>query len=158
MKTIAFALIVSKVLLGSPVRAQKADPGADLAKPLANPVASLISAPFQANWDFGIGPSDATRFTLSVQPMIPLSLNATFIQPFLSYMTKTTTTFTLNSEPTCDWEHDQWTVPLNVVVSQLFSVGSQPVQAFIGGRYYLESPEGGPEWGVRAGLTQLFPK
>jgi hypothetical protein len=38
-------------------------------------VASLISVPFQANWDFGIGVNDATRFTLNVQPVIPLSLN-----------------------------------------------------------------------------------
>jgi len=238
---------------------------ADLAKQLANPVASLISVPLQANWDFGIGPSDATRFTLNVQPVIPFSLNddwnlivrtilpvidaeapapgiddasglgdtvqsfffspkapvngwilaagpvvlwpsatdellgsekwgagptglalkqtgpwtygvltnhiwsfagdddrdavnATFIQPFCSYITASKTTFTVNSESTYDWEHDQWNVPVNFVVSQLMRFGKQPVQLFAGARWYVEGPEGGPEWGVRAGIVFLFPK
>jgi hypothetical protein len=238
---------------------------ADLAKQLANPVASLISVPLQANWDFGIGVNDAYRFTLNVQPVVPLSLNddwnliirtilpvidaespapgiddvsglgdtvqsfffspkepvngwilaagpvalwptatdtqlgseqwgagptvlglkqtgpwtygllanhlwsyagdqdrgdvnVTFLQPFCSYITSTKTTFTLNSESTYDWENEQWTVPLNVIVSQMFRIGSQPMQASLGGRYYVETPDGGPEWGVRAVLTFLFPK
>jgi hypothetical protein len=32
------------------------------------------------------------------------------------------------------------------------------MQAFAGGRYYMDGPEGGPEWGIRAGLVLLFPK
>ncbi|MCZ7640840.1 MAG: hypothetical protein M5U12_35160 [Verrucomicrobia bacterium] len=38
---------------------------AELAKQTLNPIASLISVPFQNNWDFGIGPSDAMRYTLN---------------------------------------------------------------------------------------------
>ena len=85
-------------------------------------------------------------------------VNATFIQPFCSYITPTKTTFTINAESTYDWEREQWSVPLNAVISQLFKIGSQPMQAFVGGRYYVEGPEGGPEWGIRAGFTLLFPK
>src|SRR5215831_7933320 len=48
---------------------------AELAKKLQNPVANLISVPFQNNWDFGIGPKDAMKYTLNFQPVIPFSLN-----------------------------------------------------------------------------------
>jgi hypothetical protein len=33
-----------------------------------------------------------------------------------------------------------------------------PMQAFVGARYYAERPDNGPEWGLRLGLTFLFPK
>ena len=32
------------------------------------------------------------------------------------------------------------------------------LQAFVGARYYAEKPSDGPEWGLRFGLTFLFPK
>src|SRR5881398_4270586 len=46
-----------------------------LAKQLVNPISSLISVPFQANEDFGYGPShNGYKFTLNIQPVIPISL------------------------------------------------------------------------------------
>jgi hypothetical protein len=82
---------------------------------------------------------------------------ATFLQPFVSYTTKTHTTFTLNTEATYDWNESQWTVPLNLSVSQVFKIGSQPVSAAIGGRYYADGPSGAPEWGARLVFTLLYP-
>src|SRR5271169_2576951 len=40
-----------------------------------NPVASLISVPFQENFNFGIGPADRTQNVLNIQPVIPLSVS-----------------------------------------------------------------------------------
>ncbi len=48
----------------------------ELAKKLANPIASLISVPFQLNYDTDIGANDeGDRYLLNIQPVIPLSLN-----------------------------------------------------------------------------------
>ncbi len=47
----------------------------ELAKKLANPIASLISLPLQNNTDYGIGDLNGTRNTLNIQPVLPISLN-----------------------------------------------------------------------------------
>lgn len=86
-------------------------------------------------------------------------VNATFLQPFLSYITSTQTTFGLNTESTCDWQNDEWSVPINLTVAQLLKIGGLPVQVSAGVRYWADAPENGPEdWGARVQLTFLFPK
>lgn len=242
------------------------DPAADLAKKLANPVASLISIPLQYNYDENFGPDNqGEKSVLNIQPVWPFSLgedwnlitrtivplidqtdippgtdesgmgdilqsfffspkapvngwvvaagpvvlypsasdkvlggqkwgtgptalalkqangwtcgvlanhvesfegdagrayiSSTFIQPFLSYITKTKTTLGLNAESTYDWRDDQWSIPVNATAAQLLKVGPQIFQITLGARYWAESPDNGPEdFGFRAGLTFLFPK
>src|SRR5437762_2245813 len=253
-----------------------------LAKQLANPISSLISVPFQANEDFGYGPShNGYKFTLNIQPVIPISLNKDwnlilrtivpvvsqhdlfyvpnlpnnsplqpqnrsqdglsdttqsfffspktsgpfgliwgigpaflyptgtnvllgtgtfsigptvvvlkqtggwtmgalmnqlwsviieehrksvsqmFVQPFLSYTTKTHTTFTINTESAANWENTpgdaKWTVPLIFSISQVLKIGKQPVGIQLGGKYYVDTPRYGPDWGVRLNFTLLYP-
>lgn len=49
---------------------------ADLAKQLSNPVANMVSVPFQFNYDEKIGANeDIERYQLNIQPVIPISLN-----------------------------------------------------------------------------------
>ena len=240
------------------------DQAAELAKQLQNPVASLISVPFQNNFEFNLGPNDdGFKYTLNFQPVIPVSLgkdfnlivrtivpfiyqddvipgtsqaglgdttqsfffspkkpvgglilgfgpvllyptgtndflgsekwgagptglvlkqtggwtygllfnqiwsyagddhrdyvSSTFLQPFISYTTKTKTTFGLNTESTYDWHNSQWTVPINVSISQLVKVGKMPVQFALGAKVYADGPSGAPDWGLRFVVTPLFP-
>ena len=253
-----------------------------LAKQLSNPVASLISVPFQANEDWGFGPSGkGYKFTLNIQPVIPISISknwnlilrtivpivsqhdlffvpnlpknsplqpqnrsqdglsdtlqsfffspkkpgpfgliwgvgpallyptgthpllgtgtfsigptvvvleqtgpwtvgalmnqlwsvvieehrssysAMFLQPFISYTTKTHTTFTINTESTANWnassDDGKWTVPVIFQISQILKIGKQPVSIQIGGKYYADTPRYGPNWGVRFNFTLLYP-
>ena len=86
-------------------------------------------------------------------------VNATYLQPFVSYVTKTKTTLGLNVESTYDWESEEWIVPVNATVNQMLKVGSQILQVGVGARYWADSPEGAAdEWGGRIQLTFLFPK
>jgi hypothetical protein len=48
------------------------DDAEDLAKKSQNPVADLISVPFQSNTNFGVGPSNAVQEVLNIQPVIPI--------------------------------------------------------------------------------------
>lgn len=236
----------------------------ELAKQLSNPVSSLISIPFQNNFDFGAG-DDGWQYKLNVQPVIPVALNedwnlinrliipfvhqedvipgstqtglsdtvasfflspskptdsgitwgvgpalllptatddllgaekwgagptavilrqdgkytygalanhiwsyagdddraevnATFFQPFFVTALGEGANIAINSEMTYDWNAEEWSIPINLQYNKVFKVGDQMMQWQLGGRYYVETPEGGPDWGIRLGLTFLFPR
>ncbi len=244
-----------------------AEDEAELAKKLANPIASLISVPFQYNWDTNYGLAEqGTKHLINIQPVVPISLNeklnlisrtilpvasqdelpsgssrsgigdivqsfflspkeessggliwgagpvllfptgsdetlgsekwgagptfvglkqegpltyglltnhiwsyagessrnevnATFVQPFLAFITDTKTTFTIQTESTYDWRSRDWSVPLNLIVSQMLKIGDQVIQIGAGPRYWIESPDGAAEgWGLRGNVVFLFPK
>lgn len=75
MKSILI-LAVTVIFTGQ-LFAQEKEPKSvgDLAKKLANPIANLISVPFQSNFDVGIGQYNGSKMTLYVQPVIPFTIS-----------------------------------------------------------------------------------
>ncbi len=66
--------VFSALMAAGPAMAE--DDSQELAKQLSNPLATLISVPFQGNYNSGIGPAeDGEQYLMNVQPVIPFSLN-----------------------------------------------------------------------------------
>ncbi len=77
MYRLAQAASLGLVLSLSPVVALSQDTDLALAKKLSNPVAALISVPFQNNFDFGGGhDNEGFKYTLNIQPVVPITLSA----------------------------------------------------------------------------------
>jgi hypothetical protein len=70
----ALTLVFS--LASAAVATAQEQSAAELAKAAQNPVAKLISVPFQNNTAFGIGPNDQTQNVLNIQPVIPFGLGS----------------------------------------------------------------------------------
>ena len=88
MKPLAsICTVLAVAVTGAAVRAQDAQ---QLSKQLSNPVADLVSIPFQFNWENRVGPNDDLRTVINIQPVVPISLNqkwnliGRFIVPYIS--------------------------------------------------------------------------
>lgn len=69
MKCLKQVSILLSTLLSMGVMAQE-----DLAKQSQNPLGTIISAPFESTFNFGIGPSDATAYVLNFKPVYPVKV------------------------------------------------------------------------------------
>ena len=108
---------------------------------------------FNHIWDFG--GSDI----LDINGNVANTVNNTFLQPFLTYITPQAVTFAINTESQYDWERDQWTVPLNFSISKVSKIGNQIISYGAGVTYWAEAAEGQQDgFGVRLTLTFIFPK
>jgi hypothetical protein len=76
VRLVCVLLTLVVVMMTGPVLAQEeADAESELAKKTQNPVADLISVPFQNNINFEVGPKGRTQNILNIQPVVPFHLN-----------------------------------------------------------------------------------
>ena len=235
----------------------------ELAKQLANPVASLISVPLQNNFDFEVGPFGGFKYNLNIQPVIPFSINnkwnmisrtivpvisqsdvsgvgqsetglgdiaqslyfspkasknglvwgvgpillfptatddalgaqkwgagpnalvvkikgqwtyggifnhtwsyagsgpndinASFLQPFMTYASKTGDSYTVASENTQAWNNSIFGGFFGVYYSKVTSIGKQMLQVGGGPKVFYGNNPFNPKWGLRANIVLLFP-
>ena len=72
MKKLVIGALLCALFLPSIAQAQDTEA---LAKKVQNPVASLISVPFQNNFNFGVGPDNDLQYNLNIQPVLPIKLD-----------------------------------------------------------------------------------
>jgi hypothetical protein len=117
---------------------------------------SMVVLKQQGSWTYGALANHIESFAGSGNRA---DVRETFLQPFVSYVTASKTTFAVNTEANYDWEDDAWSVPINLQASQLLRIGDQLVQIGGGLRYWLQTPDAGPDgWGLRINFTLLYPK
>jgi hypothetical protein len=61
--------------IAAPLKAAEQSPE-ELAKAAQNPIANMISLPFQNNTNFNVGPTNSTQNVLNIQPVLPVRLNS----------------------------------------------------------------------------------
>jgi hypothetical protein len=108
----------------------------NLEQQIQNPIASLISVPFQNNVDFNTGPYDRSRNTLNIQPVIPFSLNEK-----LNLITRTIVP--IISQPT---GMDDSEFGLGDVNLSLFLTPAKPSKVIYGGGVALGLPTASNEF------------
>jgi hypothetical protein len=131
------------------------DPLIDSGKWAAGPTAVILKQ--QSGWTYGILANQIWSFADAGGPNHRPEVNQAFIQPFLAYTWKDSTTLTLNTESYYYWRTDDWSIPINLLVSHVYNFGKQPLSLAVGGRWYADTVEDGPDWGLRAVVTFLFP-
>ena len=75
MKTISLLLVILVLCSIGNAQEEAEQSATDLAKQTQNPIADLISLPFQYNAYFETGPKAKTQNVLLIQPVIPLNMN-----------------------------------------------------------------------------------
>ncbi|MGO4523650.1 hypothetical protein AB4097_02165 [Microvirga sp. 2MCAF35] len=72
---LALAILLSLGGSGAFAQEQHEASAGDLAKAAQNPIADMISLPFQNNFNFNVGPHEQLQNILNIQPVIPIHLD-----------------------------------------------------------------------------------
>jgi hypothetical protein len=72
----AAAIFLAVLGISSAQAQEHGNTDVELANKLSNPISSLISVPFQFNYDSGYGPANGNKAFVNIQPVIPLKLNS----------------------------------------------------------------------------------
>jgi hypothetical protein len=72
-KTLALCAALAATVWSAPASAELS--AEQLAKLAQNPIANLVSVPFQNNTNFNVGPQSGTQDILNIQPVVPFELN-----------------------------------------------------------------------------------
>jgi hypothetical protein len=85
-------------------------------------------------------------------------VSVTYFEPWVSYTTKENTTISVSVETVYDWETEETSAPVNLILEQLFQVGEQYISVGGSVHYWVASSPGGPEgFGFGLQVTFLFP-
>ena len=101
------------------------DESAELARAVQNPIADLISLPFQNNTNFDFGPRERTQNVLNIQPVIPISLSE-------DWLAITRTIVPIVSQPSLRPGQDRETGLGDIVFTAFLSPSDQDL--WIGGK------------------------
>lgn len=85
-------------------------------------------------------------------------VNQTELQPFVAWHIGKGRTITANIDAQYDWTAEEWSIPISASFSKIVKVGDQTMSLSLGSKYWVEAPEGSPKWGLKAGVTFLFPQ
>jgi len=87
-------------------------------------------------------------------------INASYIEPWLSFATQRGTTLSMSTEASYDWNSSDWLIPIVFTADHLFDKGTRPFSIGVAARYWAESPEeiGPSGWALRLQFTLLFIK
>ncbi|MFC1825584.1 neuromedin U [Thermodesulfobacteriota bacterium] len=144
---------LTSIIAAGPVLCQGASES-DLAKEAQNPIANLISVPFQNNTNFGWGPGDETQNVLNIQPVLPVSIND-------NWNLITRTIFPVISQPDFLTGGEGRTNGLgDITFSAFFSPKGSPKLTWGVGPIFLfpsatDDALGADKWGAGASLVAL---
>ena len=121
---------------------------------------TLVVVKTQGAWLYGLLWNQLWSYA-TVSDIARVAVNQGFFQPFVALTRPSGVTFTLQSESTANWnaaENSTWTIPINLTVSKVTTLGPFPFSVLGGAGVYVAAPDVGPDWKLRAAFTLILPR